>query len=158
MVLVVTFAIVLIIAIIIVVICCVRKRKNESESRSRPNLNRSEIDYNPAAKRAPSNYYLSPREWFTVMTHHLWLNKQQTIYLNCDLCKCKLNFNSSKNNHFTILKLRAFDSKLTFKLGLVKVTHNSAHPVLTTVDILWAWKYTYQSDSINPLMRLIGSL
>lgn len=62
MVLVVTIVIVLIIVIVIVVICCVRKKKNESESRSRPNLNRSDIDYNPAAKRAPSNYYLSPRE------------------------------------------------------------------------------------------------
>jgi len=62
MVLVVTIAIVLIIVIVIVVICCVRKKKNESESRSRPNLNRSDIDYNPAAKRNPSNYYLSPRQ------------------------------------------------------------------------------------------------
>ena len=42
MVLVVTLAVILTIIAIIVVICCVRKKKKES-------LNRSEIDYNPAA-------------------------------------------------------------------------------------------------------------
>ena len=60
MVLVVTIAIVLIIVIVIVVICCIRKKKNEAGSRQ--NFGRSEIDYNPAAKRNTSDYYLSPRE------------------------------------------------------------------------------------------------
>ena len=63
MVLIVTTAIVLIILIVTVVIYCVRKKKNDSESGSQPNLIcRSDIDYNSATKRAPSNYYLSPRE------------------------------------------------------------------------------------------------